>query len=197
LHATDLIMKIVKQNHGMITSAMVVSAGISRGSLKYLFDKDKLKKASRGVYILPEVLEDELLSLQSRFKRGIFSNSTALFLLGLSDRTPHQYDMTFPSTYNLTKPKDENVKCTQNKEPLYSMGVVDLKSLNGNTIKGYCTERTLCDILRPQNHVDIQIVVDAYKRYAKRSDKDIPKLSKYAKILRVEKRLRPYLEVLL
>ena len=47
------------------------------------------------------------------------------------------------------------------------------------------------------SHTDIQIITDAFKRYAGRKDKNIPLLSEYAHQLRVEKRLRPYLEVLL
>jgi len=197
LNATEFIIQMVKTNNGMITTAMVVSAGISRGNLKYLVDKGKLEKASRGVYVLPEVWEDEFLNLQSRFKRGIFSSETALFLSDLTDRTPNQYCMTFPSSYNLTKPKAENVRCSQSKEPLYSIGITELKTPGGNTVKAYCMERTLCDILRPHTKTDIQIVTDAFKRYAKRPDKNIPELSEYAKMLRVEKRLRSYLEVLL
>ena len=52
-------------------------------------------------------------------------------------------------------------------------------------------------ILKPISHTDIQIITDAFKRYAGRKDKNIPLLSEYAHQLRVEKRLRPYLEVLL
>ncbi len=197
MNATEYIMKIATENNGMISTTMVAHAGISRGNLKYLVDKGKLEKVSRGVYVLPEVWGDEFFNLQSRFKRGIFSNETALFLCDLTDRTPNHYYMTFPSTYNVSKAKEENIRCTQSKEPLYSMGIVDLKTPGGNTVKGYCMERTLCDILRPHNHTDIQVVTDAFKRYAKKQDKNIPKLSEYAKIMRVEKRVRPYLEVLL
>lgn len=50
---------------------MVVAAGFSRGNIKYLVDKGMIEKAVRGVYILPEVWEDELFNLQNRFKRGI------------------------------------------------------------------------------------------------------------------------------
>ena len=41
------------------------------------------------------------------------------------------------------------------------------------------------------------MVTDAFKRYVVRADKNIPLLSEYAKILRVEARLRAYLEILL
>ena len=45
--------------------------------------------------------------------------------------------------------------------------------------------------------VDIQVVAEAFKRYANRLDKNIPALSEYGKILKVETKLRAYLEVLL
>ena len=77
------------------------------------------------------------------------------------------------------------------------MGVAEVLTPGGNTVRAYSAERTLCDILRPHNHVDIQVVTEAFKRYATRPDKNIPVLSEYAKTLKVEKKLRAYLEVLL
>ena len=49
------LLKLAKQNNGVITTAMVVRAGISRGTLKYLSDTGGLEKVQRGVYTLPEV----------------------------------------------------------------------------------------------------------------------------------------------
>jgi hypothetical protein len=77
------------------------------------------------------------------------------------------------------------------------MGVIKLKTQAGNLVNAYCIEKTLCDILRTQNDVDIQVVSEAFKKYVKRLDKNIPLLSEYVKNLHVEKRLRSYLEVLL
>jgi len=195
--ATEEIIKMAKENNGVVTTAMVVAAGFSRGNIKYLEDKGLIEKSARGVYILPEVWDDEMFNLQSRFKRGIYSHETALFLWDLTDRTPNAYSMTFPASYNLTKPKEEKVCCTQCKEDFYGLGIVEANTPGGNEVKVYSIERTLCDILRPQSDVDIQVVSEAFKRYAKRKDKNIPVLSEYAKQLKVEKRLRAYLEVLL
>lgn len=80
---------------------------------------------------------------------------------------------------------------------MYELGIITVKTPSGNPVKAYNIERTLCDILRKHNNLDIQIVSDAFKRYAKSSNKDIPRLSQYAKKFRVEKKLRAYLEVLL
>lgn len=191
------IIELAKQNNGVITTAMVVNAGFSRGSLKYLSDTGSLERASRGVYTLPEVWEDEFVNIQSRFKRGIFALETALFLCDLTDRTPIKYHMVFPSTYNLSNPKKAGIICSGSKEPLYSLGIVELVTPGGNKVRGYSAERTLCDILRMRNHTDIQVVTDAFKKYAVSKEKNIPLLSEYAGKLKVEEKLRSYLEVLL
>lgn len=194
---TQKLLELAKQNNGIITAAMVSRAGISRGILKYLSDTGELEKASRGVYTLPDVWEDEFVNVQSRFKRGIFSLETALFLCDLTDRTPGRFHMVFPASYNLSGPKQEGILCRSAKEPLYSLGTADLKTPGGNIVRGYCAERSLCDVLRPRNHTDVQVVTDAFKTYASRKEKNIPLLSEYAHKLRVEERLRYYLEVLL
>ena len=191
------IMDLAKQNNGILTTAMVVAAGFPRGSLKYLADNGSLEKASRGVYTLPEVWDDEFINLQSRYKRGVFSLDTALFLCDLTDRTPGRYYMTFPGTYNLSGPKKDGIICNGAKESIYGLGIVDAITPGGNIVKAYNAERTLCDILRPRNHTDVQIVSNAFKSYAGRKEKNVPLLSEYARILKVENRLRSYLEVLL
>ena len=195
--ATEEILRMAKENNGIITTAAVVAAGFSRGNIKYLVDKGRIEKSARGVYLLPEVWDDEIFNLQNQFKRGIYSHETALFLLDLTDRTPNQYHMTFPINYNLTKPKAKNICCSQCKDAFYHLGITEILTPGGNSVKSYCAERTLCDSLRPHCSVDIQVITEAFKRYTASSSKNIPALSEYAKILNVENKIRTYLEILL
>lgn len=195
--ATEEIIKMAKGNNGTVTTAMVVAAGFSRGNIKYLVDKGMIEKSSRGIYILPEVWDDEIFNLQNRFKRGVYSHETALFLWDLTDRTPNKYHMTFPMNYNLTNPKKENIRCVQCKKEIYDLGIEEVTTPGGNAVRTYSVERTLCDILKPHSNVDIQVVTEAFKRYAANADKNIPVLSELAKLLKVEIKLRSYLEVLL
>ena len=193
----EMILEMVEKNNGVITAAEVTKAGISRGRLKHLVDSGVLEHASRGVYQLAEVWDDEMYQLQIRYKKGVFSGETALFLSDLTDRTPIRFQMTFPLKYNISALKRENVKCNRTKLEWYELGVIQLKTPGGNFVSAYSMEKTLCDILRTQNDVDIQVVSEAFKRYSKRLDKNIPLLSEYAKNLHVENRVRAYLEVLL
>ena len=191
------ILKLAQDNNGIVTSAQVTKAGIQREHLRVLVTKGLLERSGRGVYIIPTIFDDEMFNLQMRFKRGIFSHETALFLLDLTDRTPNKYSMTFPLGYNTTVLNSENVKYYRVKDDLYELGIIAAKSPGGNNIRLYNAERTLCDILKGRSITEIQIVTDAFKRYALLDRKDIPLISEYAKLLRVEKKLRSYLEVLL
>jgi predicted transcriptional regulator of viral defense system len=191
------ILDLARRNNGVITTAMIVDSGLSRGSLKYLTDIGSLERVSRGVYTLPDAWEDEFINVQARYKRGIYSLDTVLFLCDLTDRTPIRFHMVFPYSYNLSNAKKEGILCSGSKEPFYSLGVTDLITPGKNIVKGYCAERTLCDVLKTRNHVDVQVVTDAYKRYVVKKDRNIPLLVEYARVLGVEKRVRAYLEVLL
>lgn len=192
-----LIMDLANRNGGSVSNEMVVSSGLSRGSLKYMVDTNKIEKTSRGVYVLPGAMDDEFFNLQSRFKRGIFSLETALFLFDLTDRTPNRFSMTFPRGYNPSKAKKAGVFSITAKADLYLLGIKEVRTPSGNVVKAYCMERTLCDILLVRNKVDQGIISDAFKTYVKRKDKDIPLLSHYGGLLKVDKKLRSYLEVLL
>ena len=56
--------------------------------------------------------------------------------------------MTFPETYNLSGPKKEGIINNSSKEAHYNFGITNLKTPLGNTVKGYCAERSICDVLK-------------------------------------------------
>ena len=191
------LLDMARQNHGVLTSEQVTKAGIHRQYLKRLLDTEQLEQPERGIYILPATIEDELFNIQNRHKRGIYSHETALFLLGLTDRTPLKYAMTFPLNYNTSNLNNDRIQQYRVKDELYLQGLTMGKSPGGNFVRYYNAERTLCDILKGRSKTGIEIISEAFKNYTSSGKMNIPLLSEYAKIMRVEKKLRPYLEVLL
>ena len=135
--------------------------------------------------------------LQIKYTSIIFSHDSALFLHNLSDRDPLQYSVTVPAGYNSQNIKNYGVKVYSVKRELYDLGLTTCKTVFGRDIKCYNIERTICDILRSRNYIDIAILTDAIKKYSKRKDKNIPLLMRFAELFKVAKPLRSYLEVLL
>jgi len=193
----EKILKIAKENNGTVTAKQVRTANISTNHLSILVSKGVLERVNRGIYILAYVFEDEMFVLQNRYSKGIFSHESALFLHGLTDRTPFKHSMTFSKSYNITKVKNEGIEVHRVKKEFYDLGIVKMKTNHSNFVKAYSAERTLCDILRARSKVTIEIVTDAFKMYSKRKDKDLNTLIKYAKILKVEGKVRSYMEVLM
>jgi predicted transcriptional regulator of viral defense system len=198
LSSHEVIEKIIKSNNnGFITAAQVTAAGIQRRTLSELVEAKRLYRAARGIYALPNAWEDEMYFLQYRFAKGVFSIETALYLHGLSDRTPISYTLTFPHGYNAAGLKKHNAKAKFATPEIFGLGIMETKSPSGNLVRVYDVERTLCDIVKGNNPCDIQTVNQAMKVYAASKEKDIAKLIAYAGRLRVKPKVLRYMEVLL
>ncbi len=197
MNACRKIEELLEESQdGIITSAQVAEAGLYREALRELVRKGEIHRFGRGLYVKSNVWEDDFYLLQRKYGRGIYSHDTALYLLGYSDRTPANYTMTFPKGYNAVSLKDENLTVRRVVRENYEAGIIQIQSPSGNPIQVYCLERTLCDILRGSGS-DIQIVVDAMKRYAASKYKNIHRLMEYAELLRVKPKVLRYMEVLL
>ena len=157
----------------------------------------EVERLERGVYITKDSFDDEMYRLQAKYTSAIFSHETALLLHDLTDRDPLQYSVTVPAGYNSQNIKESGTKVYSIKKRLYDLGLTTGKTIFGREIKCYNMERTICDIIRSRNQMDIAIMTDAIKRYAKRKDKNLPQLMRYAESFRVTKPLRSYMEVLL
>jgi hypothetical protein len=134
---------------------------------------------------------------QARFNKAIFSHVTALYLLGLSDRTPLSFSVTFPSGYNAKNIKDFGSKVYLIKQEIHLLGIEIIKSSHRNELKVYNLERTICDVIRNRNRMDIQFINNAIKNYVIHKDRNLDQLYKYANLFKIQKVIREYLEVLL
>jgi predicted transcriptional regulator of viral defense system len=142
-------------------------------------------------------MQDELLAISNRSERIIFSHETALYLHGISDRTPFAHTVTAPSGCIPSAAIKAECKVYYIKPELFELGKTMLKTPAGNAVPAYDLERTICDIIRSRNKMGTETFLAALKLYAVNPRKDLNKLNTYAKKMRVSNVLRHYLEVLL
>jgi predicted transcriptional regulator of viral defense system len=191
------IRELLKDKNGILLASDLAKHDIPRTYLTILEKKGEIQRVARGVYSAGDTLMDEMVSLQSRYRNAVFSHETALYLWELTDRSPLFYSVTVSSGYNATSLKAGGSKVYFIKTDLHSLGLTTRKSPHGNDIRTYDLERTICDIVRSRNQVDIQFVNDALKRYVIRKDKNIDLLYSYAAQFSIQKIIRAYIEVLL
>ena len=192
-----VFLNIAKSHGGIISTPIAAKYGISKAVLYKLCRANKIYRIVKGQYILPDDMQDELLAISNRSKRIIFSHETALYLHGISDRTPFEHTVTAPSDCIPSAAIKSECKVYYIKPELFELGKTILKTPAGNDIPAYDLERTICDIIRSRNKLGTETFLAALKLYAANPKKNLNQLNTYAKQMRVEKVLRQYLEVLL
>lgn len=188
---------IAKTHGGIIETKVASERGISKAILYRLCKEEKIHRIVKGQYILPDDMEDELLSISKRSERIIFSHETALYLHGISDRTPFEHTITAPSGCIPSAAIMSECKVYYIKPELFELGKATLKTPAGHDVPAYDLERTICDVIRSRNKLGTETFLSALKLYAANPNKDLNKLNSYAKKMRVYKVMRQYLEVLL
>ena len=188
---------IASEHGGIIEAKIAAQRGIYKAMLYNLCKEDKIHRIVKGQYILPDDMQDELLSISKRSDKIIFSHETALFLHGISDRTPFEHTVTAPSGCIPSAAIKSECKVYYIKPELFELGKTTLITPAGNEVQAYDLERTICDVIRSRNKLGTETFLAALKMYAASPKKNLNKLNTYAKQMRVEKVLRQYLEVLL
>jgi len=193
----EKIEKLIQKQHGTILSSDIDKFEIPRVYLQMMVSEGRLERIDRGIYIYDGAIEDEMFVMQKKYSKLIYSHETALFIHGLSDRTPFEYAATVPSGYKVVPNIAERFKVYYIKREFHELGMEILDSSFGNQIRVYNIERTICDIIKSRSRIDIQIFNEALRRFVKMKSPDYSVLMDYAKKLRVETVLNKYLEVLL
>ena len=193
----EKLEKLIQKQHGTVLSADLDLYEIPRTYLQMMVADGKLERVDRGIYVSTDAIVDEMYSMQTKYPKLIYSHETALYLHGLSDRTPFEYSASVPSGYKVVGSVAERFKIYYIKKELHELGVETVQSSHGNPIKTYNIERTICDLIRSRNRIDVQILNEALKRFVKLKSADLSMLMDYAKKLRIDAVLKNYLEVLL
>ena len=188
---------LIADNEGLILTKQLSKAGIPRVYLSNLVNDGLLVRLERGVYIALNGYDDELYRHQVKYEKAIYSHETALYLHDLTDRDPARYSVTVPEGYNASHLRALNFEVYSIKMTLYDLGLSESKTAFGRVVKCYNLERTICDIVRHRNQIDIAVISDAVKRYAVRKDRNVPQLMRYAEKMRVAKLVSSYMEVVL
>ncbi|HQC35534.1 MAG TPA: type IV toxin-antitoxin system AbiEi family antitoxin domain-containing protein [Bacillota bacterium] len=184
--------------NSLITNRDAENIGIGRHILSDLAAQGKLERIRPGVYQRAGEIVDDFVLISSNSERIVFSHQTALYLYGLSDRSPGIFYISVPQGYNAShiKKRYDNLQVRYVKKDLYPIGIRKMTTPLGNTVQAYDLERTICDIIIDRGKIDTQIFTDGLKRYFRGNEKDLRTLIKYSRRFNIEDRVRRYMEVL-
>ena len=188
---------ILDASAGIITSAQAQSAGVLRPAFARYIKRRGLKRAAKGIYLDTAAFLDEMLLLQLRFPKAIFSYTSALYLHDMCDQEPMPLFVTVDSNYNASSLKEQGICVHYIKPEWYKLGITEVKTPSGAKVKAYDKERTICDIVRKRAKVDPAVFKQAIRSYARSKDKNLVQLSFYAQKMNIEASVYEIMEVAL
>lgn len=184
----DTIKQIMDTNNGMLSTRMIEPLNISRQYLSIMENNNEIEKFSRGMYLSPSAFEDSYFSFQQKYKKAIFSHMNALYFYGMTEEFPYNYTVTVPQNYHVDT---VNEKCNvfYVSDDIYEIGVVEVETPSGNKVRAYDKERCICDIIRSKGRMDTEQVKKSIKQYIQSKDKNVAKLSDYAKRMGISEKV--------
>lgn len=193
----DLLDEMVSEGNGYLRTADVVARGVSKPTLAEFVHARNMERVAHGIYLAEDSWEDDLFQLAASNSRIIYSHETALHLHGLMEREPKNISATVMTGYNASHLRQKGVRIYQVQRSIYALGLSEESTTWGHTVPVYDMERTICDIIRYKNEMDIQIFQHAMKEYMASNRKKLNHLMQFARLLHVEDKVKIYTEVML
>lgn len=193
----DAMEQLIKENP-YITPQEAMEAGVSKFKFYRYIDNHEFEQIAHGIYAPKDEWLDPLFLLHKRCPAAVFSHDEAFYHYGLSDREPILHTLTVYTGYNTHRLKASgDCKIYTVKKEWLPIGKTIVKTVFGHDIPMYDPERTICDLIRNRNSMEIQEFNTVLKTYLSKPEKNLNRLMTYAETFRIKNVVRRYLEVLL
>lgn len=186
----------IKETGGIITSKEVKESNIPTIYLTRMVEKGDLIREERGIYLTSKGYYDEYYFFSNRFKVAIFSYVSALYIHQFTDIIPEYFEITVYKGYNAHR-IDSKTKIHYVTKDIYNLGIIECKTIYGNSVKVYDLERTICDFIKNRNEIEKEFFSKTINNYVKYKYKDLNKLYEYSKKMKIYEKVKEILEVIL
>lgn len=189
--------QIFNAHNGIMKSKEIIENKIYNRFLKKLIDEGYVEKIKFGYYQWQdERAYSEATVIARLFPDAVICMESALQYYGYTDRTPSAWCLAVDkhstkSRFNIDYP---SVKPHYIPEEQMTLGA-ELVNIEDTELKIFNRERVICDCLRQENKMDVEVFNKAIQAYIKDPKKNVPRLMEYAKILRTENKVRKMIGV--
>lgn len=196
--AKEKAIEYITAAGGLIRTGEALERGIHRRTLYGLRDEGILIQVSRGLYQLADMeipAQVSLAEVAKRVPNGIICLISALAYHELTTQLPHYVWLAVERKTRKPKIEYPPLRAFFFSGDMFSQGITTHKIMN-QKVKIYDAPKTVIDCFRWQKVVGLDVAIEAAKEYLKRRDSSPSKLAHYAKICKVEKLVRPYLQAI-
>jgi predicted transcriptional regulator of viral defense system len=196
--ARDRAIEIIRENGGLIRTHEALAKGIHRRTLYGLRDEGSLVPISRGLFQLADLdipAQVNLVEVSKRVPKGVVCLISALAFHELTTQIPHYVWLAIDRKARKPKIDYPPVRVFFFSNKSFTSGI-ETHQIMEHEVRIYNAPKTVIDCFRWQKAVGLDVAIEAAKDYLKREESSPATLMEYAKVCKVEKTVRPYLEAM-
>src|SRR5215470_13560123 len=189
---------LFRKHGGMLRASEAIALGIHPRALYRMRDENRLVTVSRGLYRLadlPELSDPDLVSVAARIPQAVICLISALAFHEITTEIPHEVSIALPRTVKRPRLDHPPLRVFWFSRESLTEGIEEHK-IDGVKVRVYGPEKTVADCFKFRNKIGLDVAIEALKLCRERKGATPRKLLHYARICRVERIMRPYLEAL-
>jgi predicted transcriptional regulator of viral defense system len=159
-----------------------------------MIESGKVERLKRGVYCYSDTMSDVMIDVDRIIINGVLCMFSAWFHYQLSTQIPQSFNIAIEKNHKAVLPDYPLISLYYWQKKYHELGVVRQK-INGYTVNIYDLEKSVCDAVKYRTKIGVDVSSEILKNYLKRRDRNISKLIEYAKVMRIEKVLKSYLDI--
>ena len=189
------VLKLVRKQ-GVLRPRDLDRYKIARVYLSRMCDEGLLKRVARGIYTLPKTnLDDgtEIEEVCRQVPKGVISLISALEYHNLTTQIPGSVWVAIEHKARPPKITYPPIRLIRSSKKLFEYGV-QIKKGRTTQIRVYSPAKTVADCFRFRNKVGLDVAIEALKDCRRKNAATIDELWEAAKVCRMSKVMKPYLE---
>jgi len=193
------IAKALIRRKGAVRSRELVQAGVARAQLSRLVTSGELIRLSRGVYSIPggsaREMDDGVLVVAERMPGVRLCLLTALRLHELTTQAPFEVWIAIDNKDRAPRTDWPPLRVVRFSGEALDAGL-EIRKLGGRRVRVTGVAKTVADCFKFRGLVGLDVAIEALREALRKRATRVDDLWKYARLCRVDKLMRPYLEAL-
>lgn len=190
---------IFREHGGILRTKGALSLGVHPRTLYAMRDAGRLEKLGRGLYRLadlPPLGNPDLVSVALRVPEGVLCLVSALALHEITTQIPHEVYVALKRGAEPPRLEHPPVRVFWFTGEAFTEGI-ETHELDGVAVRVYGAAKTVADCFKYRNKLGLDTTLEALKLYLREKRGRPDDLVRFARVCRVEKVMRPYIEALL
>jgi len=154
----------------------------------------ELVRLRNGLYANPDALAGSIVDIGAIIPGGILCLYSAWSYYKLTTQVPDAFYVAVSRSRKIKLPEFPDIKPVFQRNDLLEIGKTEITE-QGIRVLITDVERSVCDAVKYRNKIGIDVMAEIIDNYLRRSDRNLSRLSEYAKKLRVYSNLHQILQV--